>query len=68
MYADSNFRIMRKWHNECDLDTVLLFITDHVRQGLYSIVAITATKHMVVVTCACEKNWQELPDGWFVMN
>lgn len=66
MYAPSNFKTLRKWFPDCDADTLLLFVADHVRQGLYSIVALSATKHMFVVTVACEKNSEDLPDDWFI--
>lgn len=66
IYAPSDFTTFRKWYDSCDADTLLMFIAEHVRQGLYSIIALSATKHMFVVTVACEKNFEDLPDGWFV--
>ncbi|KAH8175968.1 hypothetical protein LIA77_04386 [Sarocladium implicatum] len=66
MYAHSNFTTFRKWYDDCDADALLLLIANHVRQSLYSIIALNATKHMFVVTVACEKNWEDLPDGWSV--
>lgn len=67
VYEDSDFRTMRKWYDDGDTNALLLFVANHVRQNLYTIVAICATKHMFVITCACEKNSADLPDGWFIM-
>lgn len=67
LYGESNFTTIRKWYENCDLNELLLFISDHVRRNLYKVVAICATKHMVVLTCACEKDIEELPDGWTLM-
>lgn len=64
MYCDSNFRVFRKWQY-CDLDTLLSFIMSHVQREFYSILALNATKHTVVVTVACLKDLEELPEGWF---
>ena len=55
------------WYS-CDISTLLLFISNHVGDGLYKPLAICATKHMFVMTCAVQKNVTELPDGWFVMD
>jgi hypothetical protein len=64
MYADSDFRTLRKWF-ECDADEMLLKIAGHVRDGLYSLISLNASKHSFVVVCACSKNLEGLPEGWF---
>mgnify|MGYP005992427947 CR=1 len=63
MYCDTTFRLFRKWQY-CDLDSLLVLIMSHVQKGFYTIEALNATKHTVVVTVVCLKNFEELPDGW----
>ncbi|KAL2214528.1 hypothetical protein CC79DRAFT_1328424 [Sarocladium strictum] len=65
MDSRSTFGCFRKWYPGCDADDLLLFISDHVRQGLYSIIALNITEHMVVVTMAAKKNKDEFPLDWF---
>ncbi|KAK5991542.1 hypothetical protein PT974_09826 [Cladobotryum mycophilum] len=66
MYADSTFKTFRWTPGSVDIDTMIIKVARHVEQGLYSIISLNASKHSLTVFCVCEKNWEDLPEGWHV--
>ncbi|KAJ4856069.1 hypothetical protein T069G_09437 [Trichoderma breve] len=65
MYAESTFTTFR-WISPYDgIDAMLIKVARNVEQGLYSIISMSASKHSLTVVCACEKNWEDLPVGWY---
>lgn len=62
--SDGAFITFRKWFQD-DLDTMVARVNGHVQQGLYSLIAITASKHSVVVICASKLALEDFPDGAF---
>ncbi|KAL7913889.1 hypothetical protein GGI35DRAFT_438883 [Trichoderma velutinum] len=65
MYAESTFTTFRWIPAYEDIDSMLIKVARNVEQGLYSIISLSASKHSLTVVCACEKNWEDLPEGWF---
>lgn len=65
MYAESTFTTFRWIPAHEDIDSMLIKVARNVEQGLYSIISLSASKHSLTVVCACEKNWEDLPEGWF---
>lgn len=65
MDARSDFSTIRKWFR-LDINQLYLKVGDHVRQGLYEIIAINASKHSFVVICATSKKRDEFPDDWTI--
>ncbi|KAK3048343.1 hypothetical protein LTR09_010336 [Extremus antarcticus] len=58
------FTTFRKWFQD-DLDTMVARVNGHVQQGLYSQIAINASKHSIVVICASKLALKDFPDGAF---
>ena len=65
MYADSTFTTFRWIPGDVDIDTMIVRVARHVKQGIYSIISLNASKHSLTVVCVCEKNWEDLPRGWY---
>lgn len=65
MYAESTFTTFRWISPYDDIDAMLIKVARNVEQGLYSIISMSASKHSLTVVCACEKNWKDLPVGWY---
>ncbi|RFU80035.1 hypothetical protein TARUN_2153 [Trichoderma arundinaceum] len=65
MYAESTFTTFRWIPAHEDVDSMLIKVARNVEQGLYSIISLSASKHSLTVVCACEKNWEDLPQGWY---
>lgn len=65
MYAESTFTTFRWIPTDEDIDSMLIKVARNVEQGLYSIISLSASKHSLTVVCACEKNWEDLPTGWY---
>jgi hypothetical protein len=61
---NSDFEGFRKQY-DCDINRLILKVVEHVRTGVYTIISINATPHMLTVICACEKRQAEFPgDVW----
>ncbi|KAK4071444.1 uncharacterized protein Triagg1_6105 [Trichoderma aggressivum f. europaeum] len=65
MYSESTFTSFRWIPAHENIDSMLLKVARNVEQGLYSIISLSASKHSLTVVCACEKNWEDLPVGWY---
>lgn len=55
MDCGSSLTTFRKWFS-CDVNELYLKVGDHVRQGLYTIISINASKHSFMIICATSKN------------
>lgn len=51
---DSDFEVLRGQY-DCDINAMILMIAKHVEQGLYDIISMNATPHMLVVVCGVRK-------------
>lgn len=61
---ETDFVAFRKQYH-CDINAMTLLVAKHVAQGLYSIISMNATPHLLTVICGCEKMRAELPsDMW----
>ena len=49
---------MRKQY-DASIDQWVVMVGELVKQGLYSIVSLNASKHNLTVVCACEKTVEE---------
>ncbi|KAL5085015.1 hypothetical protein Trisim1_011019 [Trichoderma cf. simile WF8] len=65
MYCESTFTTFRWIPAHETIDSMLIKVARNVEQGLYSIISMSASKHSLTVVCACEKNWEDLPVGWY---
>ena len=64
MNCRSDFTAIRKWF-AMSVDELYLKVGEHVRQGLYSIISINASKHSFMVICATTKDKNEFSeDCW----
>lgn len=60
----SDFIGFRKQYH-CDINIMSLVVARHVEQGLYAIISMNATPHMLTVICACERMQADFPeDMW----
>lgn len=48
---------------DCTIEQAVQMVAQHVAQGLYGIISMTATKHALTVICGCEKKMEEFPEG-----
>lgn len=64
MYAGpkSDFITTRKQY-QCDINVMILLVAKHVEQGLYTVISMNATPHMLALICVCERMEADLPDG-----
>jgi hypothetical protein len=61
---DSDFVAFRKQYH-CDINAMIMMVSEHVRKGVYTVISLTATPHMLSVVCACEKFQADFPeDVW----
>lgn len=63
--SDHAFVTFRKWFS-LDLDAMMLRVTEHVQAGYYSLIAVNASKHSLVVICGSDLAIVDFPDGAFV--
>lgn len=61
---DSDFDGFRVQY-DCTIEQAVQMVAQHVAQGLYGIISMTATKHALTVICACEKNMKDMPKDMF---
>ena len=61
---DSDFELLRGQY-DCDINAMILMVAKHVEQGLYHIISMNATPHMLVVICGCEKRRDQMPADMF---
>lgn len=45
---------------ESNIDAMILMVARHVAQGLYSVISMNATPHMLTVICGCERMQADL--------
>ncbi|KAK5070325.1 hypothetical protein LTR70_010682 [Exophiala xenobiotica] len=59
---ETDFIAFRKRYH-CDIGAMILLVAGHVAQGLYGVISLNATPHMLVVVCGCERMRADLPAG-----
>lgn len=61
MYAgpETDFIGFRKQY-QCDINAMILMVARHVAHGLYFVISMNATPHMLTVICGCEKMQADL--------
>jgi hypothetical protein len=64
MYTGTNVTTVRKL-STASVDQMLIRVARHVEDGLYTIISLNMSKHSFVAVCAFNKNWEDMPDGWF---
>ena len=62
--TDSDFKVLRSQY-DYDINAVILMVARHVEQGLYDIISMNATPHMLVVVCGCQKTRNQMPADMF---
>lgn len=61
---ESDFLGFRKQY-DCDINLMIQKIAKHVAQGIYTIVSMNATPHMLTIICICQKLQVDFPaDMW----
>lgn len=61
---ESDFIAFRKQYY-CDINSMVLKVAEHIRNGVYTVISMNATLHMLTVICVCEKNQSDFPgDVW----
>lgn len=51
---ETDFEGIRKRYH-ADINAMILEVTEHVRKGVYTVISMNATPHMLTVICACQK-------------
>ena len=62
--SDRAFTNFRKWFQQ-DVDAMMTRVAGHVQTGLYSLVAVNASKHSFVVICISDLALEDFPDDAF---
>lgn len=60
MYIESSDFITFRKQYDCDINAMISMVARHVEQGLYFIISMNATPHMLTVICGCEKTQADL--------
>lgn len=63
MDSRSDFLRFRRWYG-CEMGDLLVLIGDRVRRKAFTVISLTATKHMVVITIATPKSKKEMLAKW----
>ena len=56
----TDFIAFRKQYN-CDINAMILKVAEHIRKGVYTVISINGTPHMLTVICACERFQADFP-------
>ncbi|KAK4579975.1 hypothetical protein LTR86_000177 [Recurvomyces mirabilis] len=59
---DSDWYGIRKQYNT-DINAMIMKVTEHMKKGVYTVISMNATTHMLVVIVACEKKQADFPEG-----
>lgn len=60
----TDFIAFRKQYH-CDINAMILKVAEHVRKGVYNIISMNGTPHLLTVICACGRFQGDFPgDVW----